>query len=281
MPDGTLRMACAASGRVALPPGGGILLSPADYEALKPAGGREYSFAMPSGAPLLLLDLADPGAKLGEKVPRRTEGPEPDLALPPGWELPSLRALLPELPPDEFKAALRATHLVQWRRRTRYCPHCSAELRESRTEFALECPACSLLEFPRISPAIIVLIERKGRIALARNASFTQGMHSLIAGFVEAGEGLEDAAVREAREEIGLELSGLRYFGSQGWPFPDSLMVGFLAEAASSELRPDGVEIVEAGWFGPDNLPPIPRRGSIARSMIDAWLSERGFKTEG
>jgi NAD+ diphosphatase len=273
-------MACAASGRVALPSGGRVLLGQAEYEALKATGGREYAFTMPSGDTLMLLDLADPGASLGEKVPRRTEGPEPDIALPPGWELPSLRSLLPELPPEEFKAALRATHLIQWRRRTRYCPHCATPLRESREEFALECPACSLLEFPRISPAIIVLIERKGRIVLARNASFTQGMHSLIAGFVEAGESMEEAVVREAREEIGIELGGLRYFGSQGWPFPDSLMVGFLAEAASPDLKPDGVEIVEAGWFGPDNLPPIPRRGSIARAMIDAWLAERGFKTE-
>ncbi len=280
MPDPIPRMACAASGRLVLSPARSILLGEAEYAALKASGGREYALRSAEGRPLLVLDFADPAAGLSEKAPRRTDGPDPVLELPAGYFLAPLRAVLGSLPAEEFALALRATHLVQWRRRTRFCPHCAAPLAESRSELALECPACSLLEFPRISPAVIVLIEYKGRIALARNASFKEGMHSLIAGFVEAGEGLEQSAIREAREEIGADIGKLRYFGSQDWPFPDSLMVGFRAEAASAALEPDGIEILEAGWFGPDGLPPIPRRGSIARAMIDAWLAERGFRTE-
>jgi NAD+ diphosphatase len=281
MPERIMRIACASSGQLALPSGGRAFLTEAEYSSLKSSGGREYSFGMPSGGSLLVLDLAEASESLGAKVPRGTDGPAPAIELPRGFEFAHMRSFLGSLPEGEFSAALRATHLVQWRRRTRFCPHCAAPLRESTTELALECPACSLMEFPRISPAVIVLIERKGRIALARNASFKEGMHSLIAGFVEAGESMEETAVREAREEIGIDIGNLRYFGSQDWPFPDSLMVGFRAEAFSSDLRPDGREILEAAWFGPDMLPPIPRKGSIARAMIDAWLAERGFKTEG
>lgn len=278
----TLRMACASSARVALPTGasGRILLGEAEYGTLKAHGGREYEFPSPTGDRILVLDLSGEGESLDAKLPRRFDGPDPAVDLPEGFALAPARACLGALPEGEFETVLRGFHLVQWRRRTRFCPHCAARLRESPSELALECPSCSLVEFPRISPAVIVLVERKGRIALARNASFTAGMRSLIAGFVEAGESMERTAAREVREEIGIEIEELSYFGSQGWPFPDSLMVGFRARGCSAELRPDGIEILEAAWYGPDDMPPIPRRGSIARAMIDAWLAERGFRTE-
>lgn len=275
-----MRIACASAGQLAAPEGGRVFLTDAEYARLGSSGGKEYSFSLPSGGSLLVLDLADASDSLVSKVPRRTDGPAPATELPPGFVFSPMRSVIGSLPAEEFSAALRATHLVQWRRRTRFCPHCATALRESPTELALQCPACSLIEFPRISPAVIVLIERKGRIVLARNASFTQGMHSLIAGFVEAGESMEETAIRETREEIGIDIGNLRYFGSQDWPFPDSLMVGFRADALSFDLKPDRTEILEAAWFGPDALPPIPRKGSIARAMIDAWLAERGFKTE-
>jgi len=121
-------------------------------------------------------------------------------------------------------------------------------------------------------------VEWKGRILLARNARFTAGLHSLVAGFVEPGETFEECAARELMEETGVEASGFRYSGSQPWPFPDSIMVGFRARAERRDIRVDGKEILEADWYGPDSLPPIPRRGSLARGLIDDWLAERGFQ---
>jgi NAD+ diphosphatase len=276
-------VACAPSGRlVETGPEDSprILLEAAEYESLRSQAQAEYSFKLECGIDLQALDFTHGGAGLADKLPRRTDGEAELPPLPEGFRYVAVRGTLAGLLEEEREAAVRACHLVQWRRRTRFCPHCSAALRESRTETAMECPSCGLVEYPRISPAVIVLIEHKGRIALARNASFTNGMHSCIAGFVESGESFEQTAAREAMEEIGLDIADIKYFGSQPWPFPDSMMVAFRAQARNGDLKPDGKEIVEAGWFGPDNLPPIPRRGSIARAMVDQWLSERGFRTE-
>ncbi|MBX6366300.1 MAG: NAD(+) diphosphatase, partial [Gemmatimonadetes bacterium] len=141
---------------------------------------------------------------------------------------------------------------------------------------ARACPACDLLFFPRIAPAVIVLVRRGDEALLARSPHFAPGVYSPIAGFVEPGESLEDAVRRETLEETGVALADVRYFGSQPWPFPHTLMVGFTAEYADGELRRQRDEIEDAAWFTRDRPPVLPSPISIARALVDAWLAEPG-----
>jgi NAD+ diphosphatase len=185
-----------------------------------------------------------------------------------------LRGLYDELQDGLFQIAETAVHLVEWDGRLRYCGRCRTELRLKDNERAKECPECKRLEFPRISPAIIVLVERGDKLLLARSARFVEPFYSVLAGFVEPGEGLEEAVHREIKEEVGIEVKDVRYFGSQPWPFPDSLMIGFTAVHAGGEICTDGKEIVDADWFDVDHLPRIPGRISIARRLIDSFLEK-------
>jgi len=139
-----------------------------------------------------------------------------------------------------------------------------------QNEFAMVCPACSLLAYPRISPAVMVLVRRGDELLLGRSPHFRPGMFSALAGFVEAGETIEHCAAREVREEVGVEIANLRYFRSQPWPFPDSLMIAFFADYVGGEITPDPSEIEAAGWFPLSALPPLPDYPSIARHLIDA-----------
>ena len=131
---------------------------------------------------------------------------------------------------------------------------------------------CGLLQFPRLSPAIIVLVRRGERLLLARSRQTPPGMYSVLAGFVEPGETLEQAVEREVKEEVGISVSNIRYFGSQPWPFPHSLMIGFTAEHAEGELDIDRNEMEDAGWYSVDRLPMLPPPISIARRLIDDFL---------
>lgn len=138
----------------------------------------------------------------------------------------------------------------------------------------MQCPSCGLLAYPRISPAVMVLVRSGRRLLLARSPHFKPGVFSALAGFVEPGETLEQCAAREVREEVGIEIAQLRYFGSQPWPFPNSLMVAFLAEHAGGEITPDPAEIEAADWFTADALPLLPDPVSISRRLIEAALRE-------
>lgn len=142
------------------------------------------------------------------------------------------------------------------------------------SENAKKCPSCNALFFPTLSPAVIVAVTRGDQLLLAHNRNFRPGMFSLLAGFVDPGETLEQTAIREVREEVGIEIGALRYVTSQPWPFPNSLMLGFRAQHMSGELVVDGKEIEQAGWFTREALPEIPRAGTVARLIIDAWLRE-------
>ena len=185
-----------------------------------------------------------------------------------------LMALWGSVDETTWVVAGRAVQLVEWARTHRFCGRCGEPTEETPGERALRCPACGLLAFPRLAPAVIVLVERDdGRALLARNARFPGDMYSCLAGFVEPGETLEQAVVREVREEVGIEVGDLCYLASQPWPFPHSLMLGFTARWKSGEVEVDGKEIADARWFGPDDLPSIPPRMSIARHLIDGWLS--------
>ena len=173
---------------------------------------------------------------------------------------------------------LKAKSYAHWSSVARFCSFCGAPLSDGRgreTEGAKVCDACGRAHFPRISPAVIVLVNRGEEILLAHNAKFPAGRHGLIAGFVELGETLEETVHREVMEEAGIEIGEPRYVKSQPWPFPDSLMIAFEAEHKSGEARPDGEEIDHLGWFSIDKLPDIPPRGSVARSLIDRFIDAR------
>ena len=170
----------------------------------------------------------------------------------------------------------RAVQLVEWDRTTRFCGRCATPTEPVAGERARRCPACGLLAFPRLAPAVITLIERDGEALLARGRAFPIPMYSCVAGFVEPGETLEEAVHREVFEEVGVRLAEVRYAASQPWPFPHSLMVGFEATWGSGDIRIDEHEIVDAAWFRPDDLPAIPPGMSIARTLIDAWVERSG-----
>lgn len=176
---------------------------------------------------------------------------------------------------EAFSLVCRAAQLLDWKKNHRYCGRCSTPTIRKLNEFAMQCPSCGLLTYPRISPAVMVLIQRGNELLLARSSHFRSGMFSALAGFVEAGETVEHAAVREVREEVGIEITNLRYFQSQPWPFPDSLMLAFFADYAGGEISPDPSEIEAAGWFAIDALPPLPDPVSIARRLIDAAVLTR------
>ena len=190
------------------------------------------------------------------------------------FELVALRALYFSLGETMFGVAGRAAQLVDWAATHRFCGRCATPTERTVGERAMRCPACQLTAYPRIAPAIITLV-RKGDLALlAHGARFPMPFYSTLAGFVEAGETLEETLVREVREEVGIEVGDLRYFGSQSWPFPHSLMLGFFATWKSGEIVVDPTEIIDAKWFRADELPMIPPLMSISRKLIDVWVDE-------
>ncbi len=178
------------------------------------------------------------------------------------------------LSPQGWTIAGRAVQLVEWLRTSRWCGRCATPTRLDAIERAVRCPTCGLNVYPRLAPAVIVLVHRDDEMLLARNGRFRGSMFSTVAGFVEPGETLEETVHREVAEEVGVRLRDLRYVASQPWPFPHSLMVGFWAEWAGGEIEVDGDEIVEAGWFRPGSLPQLPPPLSIARRLIDGWMDQ-------
>lgn len=198
---------------------------------------------------------------------------EADVQIPARMELQGLRKLYGALDEEAFWVAGRAFQIVDWDRTHQYCGRCGSPTKDKADERAKVCPACGAVSFPRMSPAIIVAVVRDKAILLAHATRFPGTMYSVLAGFVEPGESLEECVRREVKEESRIDIRNIRYFGSQPWPFPNSLMVGFTAEYAGGEIIMDGKEIADAGWFTADNLPTIPDKISIARKLID-WFSE-------
>lgn len=195
-----------------------------------------------------------------------------DAIAPDGFTLQGLRELYGTLDEDLYALCGRAIQIVEWDRTHQYCGHCATPTTQLSHERAKRCPKCGLVNYPRLSPAIIVLVSRGEELLLARAPRFPPGMYSVLAGFVEPGESLEETVVREVREEVGIEVKDIRYFGSQPWPFPNSLMIGFTATYASGDIVIEPQELVEAGWFSKYNLPQIPPKLSIARKLIDSFV---------
>jgi NAD+ diphosphatase len=187
-----------------------------------------------------------------------------------------LRTFYGRSPEHHWLAAGRAVQVVEWARTHRFCGRCGVPTELVSGERAMRCPRCALLSFPRLSPAMITLVTRgegdEQQALLARGVQWTTPMFSCLAGFVEPGESLEGAVVREVHEEVGVMVREPRYFGSQPWPFPHSLMIGFRAEYESGDIVCDATEIAEAAWFRRDQLPMVPPPISIARKLIDSWL---------
>lgn len=188
-----------------------------------------------------------------------------------GWE--GLRALFSVLEEAHFALAGRALQLIEFDRSHQFCGRCGARTEASAEERARICPACRLAAYPRIAPAVMALARRGREILLGRGLQFPPGMYSALAGFVEPGETLEQCVERELEEEVGIQVSRIRYFASQPWPFPHSLMIAFVCDWAEGELRPRAGEIEAAEWFDVLHLPRLPSKISIARRLIDAEVA--------
>lgn len=195
---------------------------------------------------------------------------------PPGYAFRKLRALMADLG-DRAALAGRAFQISEWARTHKYCGVCTTPMQPLGHEFCMRCPACGMSAYPRISPAMMVLVRRGPSILLARHRNSPTRFFTALAGFLEAGESIEEAVHREVQEEVGLQVRDLRYFASQAWPFPHSLMIAFTAEYAGGELQLQDQEIEEAVWVGPgEPMPPIPPRGlSIAGHLIESHLPGR------
>jgi NAD+ diphosphatase len=238
-------------------------------------GGSEDAPAIPTvasldaaglaGTPHFLGNLGDAGC-IALTLPN--DAPEPA-----GMRYVGLRSLFLRIPDPLLALAGRAFQVVEWDRTHRFCGRCGAPTRNKVDERAKECPACGLVAYPRVSPAMMALVTRGREILLARSHRFVNGVYSALAGFVEPGETIEDCVRREVREEVGVEIDGITYFASQSWAFPHSLMIAYTAEYAGGDIRLEDAEIADARWFALDALPPLPPNVSIARRLIDATVA--------
>ncbi len=190
---------------------------------------------------------------------------EPD---PMQYQKGNLYHILGRVDEQLFALAGRASQLLDWERDHKFCGRCGTEMRLDTQERAMRCDPCRTINFPRIAPCIIVLITRGEEMLLARNANFPAPMYSTLAGFIEPGETAEETLIREVREEVGVEVNNVRYFQSQSWPFPNQLMLGFFADYAGGDIVCDEVEIADAQWFHPSELPMIPPESSISGQLI-------------
>ena len=195
--------------------------------------------------------------------------------LPDETSLEGLRALFGRLPDTYYAIAGRAIQILHWDQTHQFCGRCGEATVLAPSDRAKLCPKCGLLSFPRLSPAVIMLVQRGDELLLARGAQFPEAFYSVLAGFVEPGESLEEAVQREIFEEVALDVTDVRYFGSQPWPFPHQLMIGFTCQYAGGEITPQASEIVDAGWFSRHGeLPRLPGKLSIARRLIDWFLDQ-------
>jgi NAD+ diphosphatase len=187
-----------------------------------------------------------------------------------------LRKAFEILGEEWFVAVSKAASIIKWDTNHQFCGRCGKATTYNAKLFERSCTACGLSFYPRISPSIIVLIKKGDEVLMSRSPHFLPGVYALIAGFVEVGESIENAVHREVQEEVGIQIKNLCYFGSQFWPFPDSLMIAFTAEYAGGELVIDHHEIEDAGWYKYDNLPGRPSSNiSIAKKLLDHFIAEK------
>ena len=253
---------------VALFSGRDVLLATVDGVNRLPRA-EEVSGLLPADGMLMAVGTIDGTICCGTSVKLE------EMAIPSGLSVMPTRIAFAESGPDIMNAVSRVREMTTWRRQHRLCGGCGAPLSFSDTDLALVCPQCGERYYPQIAPAVIVAITRNERkeLLLAHNKRFTGNVFSLIAGFVEAGETVEQAVQREIMEETGVTVKNIRYLSSQPWPFPNSLMLAFEAEWESGEAMPDGEELAELGWFTKETLPTIPSPGSIANRVISRFFN--------
>jgi NAD+ diphosphatase len=198
---------------------------------------------------------------------------DPSAEPPENYRFSDIRGLSGRTSDEFLGFAARASHILLFDRTTKFCGVCGTRNQLMETEIAKICPECGQVIYPRLSPAIVVLVRRDDVVLLARSPGFPPGMYSVIAGFVEPGETIEHAVHREVMEEAGILICDLQYIGSQPWPFPDSLMIGFVASYAGGTLTVDAKEIEAAGWFRRDELPGLPGPLSLSRALIDMFVN--------
>ena len=189
------------------------------------------------------------------------------------WQMIGLRDSYNYIPLEDYLCGGKASQILYWDNHSRYCPTCGVPTVQE-TPIMKKCPQCGLEMYPPIATAIIVLIQRGDEILLVHNRAFKRDYYGLVAGFLEAGESLEECVHREVMEETGLTIKNLRYFGSQTWPYPSGLMVGFTAEYESGTIKLQEDELTAGAFYSRDNLPQIPKKMSIARKLIDWWLEK-------
>lgn len=201
-----------------------------------------------------------------------------DTLLPETFATFGLRELHGPLDDLMWRIAAYAAEIAHWTRTARFCPQCGGPTQAEPLDWGRRCPACGYTHYPRVSPCIIVLIHDGDRLLMVRQPRFPPGMYGLVAGFVEPGESLEECLEREVAEEVGVAVEDIRYFGSQPWPFPHQLMVGFMARYAGGTLRPNEAELEHADWFHVNDLPPLPPRVSMARRLIESYVAQAQAK---
>ena len=192
-----------------------------------------------------------------------------------GLEMMNLRASFDVLSEEEYNLAGKAAELIYWDQNSKFCGCCGAPMK-FETEISKRCINCGKELWPQLATAVIVRVTRNNseEVLLVHANNFRRPYYGLVAGFVETGETLEEAVQREVREETGIEISDIHYFGSQPWPYPCGLMVGFTANYASGEIQLQRSELSKGGWFSRDQMPPIPGKASIARRLIDDWMEQ-------
>lgn len=205
---------------------------------------------------------------IGCSVASVSEGQPP----PASMEFRDLRGLYGVLDDDVFRLAGRAIQIVHWQREHLFCGKCATPMQDDPKELSRRCPRCSMVSYPRLSPAVIMSVERGDQILLARSPRFPKGMYSALAGFVEPGETLEEAVAREVAEEVGVTVGKVRYLASQPWPFPHSLMIGFTTVYQGGEIVIDRNELEDARWFSRHDMPTLPSPISISRLLIEDFL---------
>ena len=211
------------------------------------------------------VDREDPDGDIWAEI-------DPASVLPEKYVLLERRSIWPTFEEKEFFRAGRAFHLMDWQRANRYCGVCGSPTSYDPPEGAMICPCCGEIYYPVISPAIIVAVERDGKLLMGHGVNFPPGRFSVLAGFVEPGESLEECVSREVYEETKIRVKNIKYFGSQPWPFPRSLMLGFNAEWESGEIEVDGKEVTEASWFAPEEIPDVFRGLSISWKLIENFI---------
>ena len=193
--------------------------------------------------------------------------------LPATLTFESLRVLTPIIGEELFFLCGRASQVLDWDQHHVFCGTCGTRTEAVAAERARKCPACGLMVYPRISPAMIVAVVKNGKLLLAHNRNFPEGLYSVLAGFVEPGETFEECVRREVREEVGIEIKNITYYTSQPWPFPNALMTAFLAEWESGDIAVDGIELSDAGWYGPTELPTVPPPTLVGGKLVK-WFCE-------